>query len=111
MHVLATKILKKSNAAPGELPHDLMECQPQSNGQVVVSNYNSSCVSSDFLVNEDDNFTRTSSISDHLKMCGNVDLNDALGQECNIGNSIEEPRTAVDWWFINQLHKEVEPGA
>ena len=47
----------------------------------------------------------TTSISDHFQFCGNVDWNDALGWECKIGDSIEEPQKVQDWWFVNQLHK------
>ena len=95
--MLTTKMFTKSNGIPRDFPSDLLECWSQCKGLVVVSNEKSPCLPSDCLTNEDNNFTSTTSISDHLQSCTNVDLNNALGWECNIGNSIEEPQKVVDW--------------
>ena len=63
------------------------------------------------LTKEDNDFYKSTSTSDNLQSCGNSDMNDALAWESDIGCSIEEPQKVVDWWFVNQLCKEIRPGA
>ena len=109
IRILTTKILTKHNDVPGDFLNDLLECW--SKGEAVVSNEKSPFRHSDGLRNEDNNFTSTTSISDYLKSCGKVDLNEALGWEYSIGDSIEDPQKVADWWCVNQLCKEARPGA
>ena len=111
MCVLTTKMITKSNGAPGNVPNDLLEFWSQYKGESVVANEQSQCYPSDRLTNEDTHFRSTTSVSDHLQTYGNADLNDVLGWECNIGDSIEEPQKVSDWWFVNQLCKEVRRDA
>ena len=74
--MLTTKMFTKSNGVSGDLPDDLLEYWSQCKSQVVVSNEKSTCLPSDCLTNGRNNFTITTSISDRLQSCGNVDLND-----------------------------------
>ena len=79
MHMLATKFVAKFNSVDGNFPDDLLKCSSDCKGESLVSNENSSRISTVRLTNEVDNFYQSTSVSDYLLNCGNVDMNYALG--------------------------------
>jgi len=110
MCMLASKLITSSNAEGGPVHADLIESWCKADENALPSKGIANSEALDAAGNTDNDFSKTTTISDHLASIGNVELNDLLAWECNIGDSIPEPHKMVDWWFFHKLYKEVGPG-
>ena len=78
MCMLATKVVAKSNGVDGILPDELLKCCSECKGLSLVPDDKAPEMSPVCLTKEDNNFYQSTSASDHLLSCVNLDMNDVL---------------------------------